>query len=111
MKTYQSTREEEWVELKPFRLTREERDLIRSRSEVDKEAQTQLSAEIKTQREGSVPTKKKNELKVFYNSVKPELKDGDIYQLISIDLSEKEEGKFVGIMNYRINGDHKQIRF
>jgi hypothetical protein len=110
MKTYQSVEEGTWVELLPVQLTKEQRDLIRSNKEEDIEAKQELSALIKSQREGSVPTKKKNELKAFYNSVKPELKEDDTYQLISIDLSEKEE-KFVGILNCRVNGEHKQVRF
>jgi regulatory protein YycI of two-component signal transduction system YycFG len=110
MKTYQSTTEGQWIELKGVQLTKEQRDLMRSRNETDREAQAQLSDEIKSQREGEVPTQKKNELKAFYDSVKPELKEGDNYELISIDLSEKED-KLVGILNCRINGEHKQVRF
>jgi hypothetical protein len=110
MKTYQSVEEGTWVELLPVQLTKEQRDLMRSQKEEDTEAKQELSSWIKSQREGSVPTKKKNELKAFYNSVKPELKENDTYQLISINLSEKED-KFVGILNCRVNGEHKQVRF
>jgi hypothetical protein len=110
MKNYQSTTEGTWVELLPVQLTKEQRDLMRSQKEEDTEAKQELSSLIKSQREGSVPTKKKNELKGFYNSIKPELKENDTYQLISINLSEKED-KFVGILNCRVNGEHKQVRF
>jgi hypothetical protein len=110
MKNYQSVEEGTWVELLPVQLTKEQRDLMRSNKEEDTEAKQELSALIKSKKEGSVPTKKKNELKAFYNSVKPELKENDTYQLISINLSEKED-KFVGILNCRVNGEHKQIRF
>jgi hypothetical protein len=109
MKTYQSVEEGTWVELLPVQITKEQRDLIRFNKEEDTEAKQELFTWIKSQREGSIPTKKKNELKAFYNSVKPELKEGDAYQLISINLSEKDN--FVGILNCRINGEHKQIRF
>jgi hypothetical protein len=110
MKNYQSTAEGTWIELLPVQLTEEQKTLIMSTKEEDTEAKKALQETIKSQREGSVPTKKKNELKAFYNTVKPELKEDDTYQLISIDLSEKEE-KFVGILNCRINGEHKQVRF
>jgi hypothetical protein len=111
MKTYQSTTEGTWIELKGVQLTKEQRDLMHSRNEADREAQAQLSTEIKSQREGEVEEGKVEELISLYNSVKPAIKDGETYQLISIDLSEKEGGKFVGILNCRVNGEHKQIRF
>lgn len=41
-----------------------------------------------------------------YNLVKPTLKDTDVYQLISIDMVDNK-----GILNCRVNGEHKQIRF
>jgi hypothetical protein len=110
MKNYQSTIEGTWVELLPVQLTKEQRDLIRSNKQEDTEAKQELSVLIKSQREGQVDEVKKRELVSFYNSVKPELKENDTYQLISINLSEKED-KFVGILNCRVNGEHKQVRF
>jgi transcription initiation factor TFIIIB Brf1 subunit/transcription initiation factor TFIIB len=107
MKTYQSTTEGTWIELKGVQLTKEQRDLLRSRNEADKDAQAELSQLIKSQREGEVESSKVAELTSFYNTIKPA--DSN-FQLISIDLSEKED-KFVGILNCRINGEHKQVRF
>jgi hypothetical protein len=109
MKTYQSVEEGTWIELRPVQLTKEQRDLMRSNKEEDTEAKQELSTLIKSQREGQVDETKLSELISFYNSIKPEVKEDDTYQLISIDLSEKN--KFVGILNCRINGEHKQIRF
>jgi formylmethanofuran dehydrogenase subunit E len=111
MKNYQSTTEGIWIEILPVQLTEEQKALMMSTKEEDKEAKKALQETIKTQREGSVATKKKNELNSFYNSIKPELKEKDVYQLISVNLSEKEESNFVGILNCRVNGEHKQIRF
>lgn len=111
MKTYQSTTEGQWIELKGVELTQEQKELLRSRKEEDKEQQQELYLWIKSQKEGEVEEGKVEELISFYNSVKPELKEEDTYQLISIDLSEKEDGKKVGILNCRVNGEHKQIRF
>lgn len=111
MKTFQSTTENSWIELLPVPLTKEQRDLSRSQKEEDTEAKIELAQLIKSQREGIVELGKIEELNNFYNSVKPELKQTDEYQLIAIDLSEKEESMFVGILNCRVNGEHKQIRF
>ena len=111
MKTYQSTTEGAWVESTPVRLTKEQSALLVSREESDKESQKDLRDFIKSEREGEVEEVKVTELNSFYQSVKPELKEGDTYQLISVDLSEKQEGVFTGILNCRVNGEHKQIRF
>lgn len=111
MKTYQSTTEGQWIEIKGVELTQEQKELLRSRKEKDKEQQQELHQWIKSQREGEVEVEKLDELISFYTSIKPVLKETEVYQLISIDLSEKEDGKKLGILNCRINGEHKQIRF
>jgi hypothetical protein len=111
MKTYQSTTEGIWVELRGVKLTKEQRDLMRSKNEDDAEAQSELSQWIKSQREVEVDEAKAESLTVFYNTIKPELKEDDTYHLISIDLSEKSEGVYTGILNCRVNGEHEQIRF
>lgn len=110
MKNFQSTIEGTWVELKPVQLTEEQKNLLMSTDEADKEAQKELRDFIKSEREGEVDEVKATEFTNFYEGIKPELKDGDNYQLIAIDLSEKED-KFTGILNCRVNGEHKQIRF
>ena len=111
MKNFQSIEEGAWVEMLSVPLTKEQVQLRISRKEEDAEAKKELAELIKSQREGSVPSKKKKELTAFYNSVKPETKESDTYQLISIGLIEKEEGVYSGILNCRVNGEHKQIRF
>jgi hypothetical protein len=111
MKQFQSTTENNWVEIKPVQLTESQRTLLMSFNVEDKIAKNELIEQIKSQRELEVNQNKMQELNDFYNSVKPELKQTDIYQLISIDFSEKTQGIFNGILNCRINGEHKQIRF
>jgi hypothetical protein len=110
MKNYKSTQEGNWIEILSVTLTKEQRDLITSKKEEDREAQNELSQLIKSQREGIVELVKSEQLSNLYDTLKPELKETDEYQLITIDLSEKQEGKFVGILNCRVNGEHKQIR-
>lgn len=107
MKQYQSTTEGVWIELKPVSLTEEQKALLMSTNESDKEAKKSLMEEIKTQREGSVEAEKQTELTALYNSKKPELKPEDVYQLISADVNEN----LSGIINCRVNGEHEQIRF
>ena len=110
MKQFQSTTEGTWIELNPVELTQEQKTLLMSREESDRESQKTLREEIKSLRESAVSEEVSSELDSFYLSVKPELKETDVYQLISMDVSEKAGG-FTGILNCRVNGEHKQIRF
>jgi hypothetical protein len=109
MKNYQSTIEETWVELLPVELTETQLELIQSTKETDAEAKSELIAEIKELKEGAVSSELTEKLNTVYTSLKPELKEEDVYQLISADFSEKEN-KFTGIINCRVNGEHKQVR-
>ena len=54
---------------------------------------------------------KLSELNSFYESKKPELEQEDTYEFISMDVSEKKQGVYNGILNCRVNDTHKQIRF
>jgi hypothetical protein len=106
MKNYQLINEGTWVEILKVELTEEQKTILLSGDD-----KKDLLSLIKSKREGKVSIEKKNSLSAFYDSVKPELKEEDVYQLISADFSEKSENVFTGIINCRINGEHKQIRF
>ena len=107
MANYNSTTEGTWFELFQIQLTDEQKNLLRSTDESDEEAKQQLINKIKSNQKKSVSSEKSSELTNLYNSVKPELDEGDVYELISIDVSETDNG----ILNCRINSEHKQIRF
>jgi hypothetical protein len=111
MKNYQSTIENTWVELVQVELTEAQLELLKSTEETDTEAKSDLIKEIKESREGAVSSELSEKLNTVYTSLKPELKEKEVYQLISADFSEKSENVFTGIINYRINTEHKQIRF
>ena len=106
MKNYQSVNEGTWVEILKVELTEEQKTILLSSDD-----KKDLLSLIKSQREGEISNEKNNSLSAFYNSVKPALKEEDIYELISIDISDKENGIFTGILNCRINKEHIQIRF
>lgn len=108
MRNLQSTIEGTWIELVSVELTKEEKSLMISRDESDKEERDLLTARIKSEREIEV-TGDVTDLDAVYNSLKPELKEDDVYQLIAINLSERGE-KYSGILNCRVNGKHLQIR-
>jgi hypothetical protein len=108
MKNLQSTTEGTWVELKQVELTEEQKTLLQSKKESDKEAIKALFAEIKALREVEAQEEDAVLAQAKYEAIKLslKLKETDVYQLISFNISNN-----TGILNYRINGEHKQIRF
>ena len=110
MKNLQSTIEGTWIEIKPVTLTKEQQTLMMSQEESDTEAKNALMAEIKSQREVSATKADKTLAVAKYAEVKPILKEGNTYELIAMDLVI-DELKLSGILNCRVNGEHKQVRF
>jgi len=110
MKQIQSKIEGTWVELTPVKLTEEQKALLMSTKEEDLEAKKELLVEIKSTREKVLNQFEIEIAQDIYDSLKPELKEMDVYELISVDMIlTGETGK--GIINFRFNGEHKQIRF
>lgn len=104
MKNIQSINEGQWVEKTPIEMTKEERLGF-----LDKNEQTLNS--LKNRKIEKQPNNKElQKAQEIYLANKPVLKDNDTYELISADITI-EENKTRGIINYRINGQHKQIRF
>lgn len=108
MKNFQSITEGVWIELLNIELTTEQKAIMTSNNE---EAKRILMQSIMAQREGLVLESKVTTLTTFYNTIKPVLEETDVYQLIAINLSETVENVFTGILNYRVNSEHRQIRF
>ena len=106
MKNLQSLIEGAWIELKQIQLTVEQKTLILSQEESDNEAKAILIEEIKTLREVEAQEEDALIAQAKYYEIKPTLKQTDVYQLISFDTTDNR-----GILNCRVNGEHKQIRF
>ncbi len=111
MKNYQSIIENQWVELLPVNLTDEDKMLLLSKNEEDLTAQKALIQAIKSQSQISVSSEIVNTLNEVYSNVKPTLQSGDLYEFISLNLTEKVNNTFTGILNCRVNKEHLQIRF
>lgn len=107
MKNYNSTTERTWIERVRVELTEEEKTLLMSTNESEQEARKELMVKIKSDSEKEVSSQKATELTKLYNTVKPKLKEGDVYQLIAIDVTENNSG----ILNCRVNDEHVQVRF
>ena len=109
MRNIISNNEGTWKEFKRVELTTEQQTLLVSQKEEDKISKAELMATIKAQREVSVTSEDIVIFDALYNKVKPTLKAEDVYQLIAINIYYGE--KTFGILNCRVNAEHKQIRF
>ena len=110
MKTYQSTTENIWEKLNKVELTENEIALLDSEKEEDKVARKELSEVIKQKRKTTLIESESQKYIEIYNSHKPTLTEKDNYVLLAINVIEA--GDIIsGILNCRINGEHKQIRF
>ncbi len=109
MKKYNSTTEGTWIEIVQVELTEAEQTLLRSKDPADAAARLELRQRVASESKKPVSEAKSDELSALYESLKPEVKEGDVYQLIAVDVFEKD--KLTGIINCRINKEHKQIRF
>ena len=111
MKNFKSTIEGTWIEKIPVTLTEQEETLLSSKEE--SEEKNQLLSDIKSRSEVSVVSPKLEVLTGFYTKVKTSLrlKETDNFQFISLDLVEKDNGGFSGILNHRVNNEHIQKRF
>jgi hypothetical protein len=110
MKYYGSYEENTWFEYLNTDLTQELMLLQQLKVEQNHDEIKNIMAEIKAKKEGPVDAGKTQILNDIYASKKPELKEGDNYSYISMDISE-DGGNYWGILNYRIDGNHRQFRF
>jgi len=110
MKNLQSTTEGTWIQLNQVELTEEQDALLFSDNDESLTSKLALINEIKTKRESIAQETDAVLAQAKYEEVKPALAENDIYQLISFDIVINEE-TLSGILNCRVNGDHKQIRF
>jgi hypothetical protein len=109
MRNIVSNNEGTWKEIRRVELTTEQKELLKSQKEEDKASKLVLQNTIKEQKEMSVTPESVTIFNAIYNKHKPTLKESDVYQLIAINISYGE--KTHGILNCRVNGEHKQIRF
>jgi len=107
MKNLKSNTEGVWIEFKPTALTEEQKAIMQSS---DTEAKLALSSELKEATEKTPDDITLALVIAKYNYIKAEVSVNDTYELIGCNISLNST-KLSGILNCRINGDHKQIRF
>jgi hypothetical protein len=122
MKTLMMKKEGEWIEIKKPQLTQEENETLagysskvkdvtdfKNRPEPTTEEQAVID-KIRQSRFAEPSKKDKAVAEKLYNKHKPELKEEDVYDILSFTVHFRDD-KTTGILNYRLNGIHKQIRF
>lgn len=100
-----------WIELQRVELTEEQKTLLTSTDEKDKEARKNLQDSIKEQREKNATKADIDKVQPIYDKNKPKIKESDKYYLIGCNATITDNGSIRGIINCRVNGEHKQIRF
>ena len=110
MKILTSNAEGVWFSPISTQLTTEEHAILQSEEETDAIAKAELLERVKTNRENPASTEDTAEAQTVYEFHKPILKETDTYQLIAVDLRIDGLDKN-GIINCRVNEEHKQIRF
>jgi NRPS condensation-like uncharacterized protein len=103
MKTLHSKIEGTWIELKKVQLTQEQKDLLKSKDQ-------ETINYVKSKREVAAELSDAEIAQAKYNEVKPVLTEDDTYDFIAVDL-EIDEDSVSGILNFRLNCEHKQTRF
>jgi len=111
MKNFQSTAEGVWIEQVAIQLTEAEKQLMVSQEEEDAAEKQALLNRIKEEKEQPTTVEKSDALTAFYTGIKPQLKETDLYELVACNLTENGAGLYSGIFNYRLNNEHKQLRF
>ena len=109
MKNLQSIEEGKWIESVSVQLTNEEQLLLDSADHSDEKLA--LIEKIKTDSKKSVSATIASKAKSKYNEIKQSLKETDVYELIAADFVYDDSNITSGILNCRVNGEHKQVRF
>lgn len=101
MKKYKSQEEGVWKEILNPEITEEQLVILEGDDTTEKQ---ELIESIKLSSVQNVVDS--TELVALYNTHKPVLKEGDAYVFIDMNVSGSN-----GLLNCRVNGEHKQIRF
>jgi hypothetical protein len=110
MRNLNSTKEGIWVEIIPAVFTETQKLLLMSKELTDREAKATLITELRIASEVT-PDELTLALAIAkYNCLKPVVSENETYELIGCIMSIRDTIT-TGIINYKVNGSHKQIRF
>jgi hypothetical protein len=100
--------ETNWFEIKGVTPTTDQQTILQSGTD---EQKLSVMKSINEQRKVIAQDSDAAIAEAAYEANKPALKETDVYQYIATDMTIDDNGKASGIINCRINGEHKQIRF
>jgi len=109
MKMFKSTTEGAWT-ASDATLVPQELASQRMNFELPPEEMRAVLAEIKAISSVEVFAEEASALNAIYESIKPGLKEGDVYAIIQMD-AQHFNGSYTGILNCRVNEGHVQVRF
>jgi hypothetical protein len=107
MKHIETTDGITWKQINNISLTKEQIDILK---DAESEAASALRAELNANRYTVLSAEESTVAQAKYDELKPEVKETDQYQLIAVNMMLDGDATS-GIINCRVNGDHKQIRF
>lgn len=93
-----------WYVVTPIELTDEQRQSFKD-GNVTPDIKTIIDSQWQ-----EVTTEVSNKLTIKFNTIKPIVKIGDIFKVISCFMDVKDN-IYNGILNYTLNGDYQQVRF
>lgn len=100
MKKYKAINESSWVEIPNVTLTQEEVEILSNGTDEEIAAVREAIKVRNTPIE--VPVEDLVDILAIYDEYKPELQEGDVYDLISFDLAIRGEER-MGAYNYKLN--------
>jgi hypothetical protein len=108
MKNYISQEEGVWFSLVNYIPNEEQLNALKTLPTTEEENTLRVNTleAIKSASRENVTAEEKTELDALYNANKPVLKSTDVYVLIEVRISNA-----LGLINCKVNGEHKQIRF
>jgi hypothetical protein len=107
MKHIETTDGITWKQINNISITKEQSDILK---DAESEAASALRAELNANRYTVLSAEESVVAKAKYDELKPEVKETDQYHLIAVNMMLDGDATS-GIINCRVNGDHKQIRF
>jgi hypothetical protein len=109
MKHIETTDGITWKQINNITVTEEQSVILK---DAESEAANALRAQLNANRYTVLSAEESTVAKAKYDELKPTTEETDQYQLIAVNMMLGDDGVATsGIINCRVNGDHKQIRF
>jgi hypothetical protein len=108
MKTYRAINESSWVEIPEVIVTQEELGILKNGTK--KKIETLKEDIINRSNPIEIPVEELVDVLAIYDKYKPEIKEGDVYELISFDMVIRRD-KIMGAYNYKVNNNIFNVIF